>query len=1038
MRKACRLSTLIDVRVVMNPWRRLTLALAIAVVGAACSPPNTSADVIDADASADARSEIALPPRWMCPDRWVPYARGGCGPAVLLCVPGGGAQPGACDGVDITTPQSVRDPDGGMGTHFYRGAGGEIAGGWTPPGSPGGPPLPSWLPDGGGAGSTLDTWAPTAGIPTCPAGWRRNADGTCDAVMRTDCGRESAAVPGGLCVTTRESDCPATEYADVGAETVGAMVLHARAGADPSVADGSVARPFATIAAAAARAMDGSWILVAAGTYDESVDVRSNLHIVGQCAAHVTIHGLGTTPIVRATGASSTLDLRAVMVTGAGNGVVAENAARVQLRSVRVSRATGRGIRASGMGSSIECADVWITDSLQDPIDRSAYGVGVVAEAGANVRGTRVAITGNRWSGVSASGPGTTVSFTAIAVQDTQNASPTTGLGEAAVRSTLGASVRVEQVFVSGNFGTGILASTGDASAEVVDGVVRGGRSAGASTGEGAVARFRARVTATRVLFDSNNLTGINAGGLDTTLVMTESVIRAPQASRTGEGGHGLDVSGGALLTMRRTIVERCSDLAFRIVDIGTRVVIAESIVRDTTAGRDPQFGWALSASDDSVVDIQQSLFANNTNIGLFVQTQSSLTIADSVIRNTHAANTGILAFGVSASEGGRISMDRSVVARSSGIAMWSTTAGSLIRVTDSVVTETETVTDPAGNSLAVGLLASLRGRLDATRVTLASNRVFGVVAQDPGSAVNLLDSAVITTRVARGSTLAAAASAVIAFEGAAVHASRCWFDANDFATAWAATRGVVTLADCRARGTLRGGNGGSANALIVTDHGQLDATRLLIDSNIECGALTFDAGSTLSLRDVIIDTVIPTERGLGVGVMASAGSRVDVSRLAVIDSVGAAIASVPYEGSPATVGNAQLRGADVFVHRVRTSTIRWRMDGNTAVPIGRSVAYGVHSASTCSMDLARVAIDEGGYGFYANGTTFVLRDASITRQLDAAGVSNGEGASGVSVRLEGIVARENAVDDILRNVDLPEGTSLPAPTPVCPVQGCR
>lgn len=46
----------------------------------------------------------AYPARWPCPSGWVHERFGACGPAALLCVPDGGAAPGACARVDLTRP----------------------------------------------------------------------------------------------------------------------------------------------------------------------------------------------------------------------------------------------------------------------------------------------------------------------------------------------------------------------------------------------------------------------------------------------------------------------------------------------------------------------------------------------------------------------------------------------------------------------------------------------------------------------------------------------------------------------------------------------------------------------------------------------------------------------------------------------------------------------------------------------------------------------------------------------------------------------
>ena len=191
---------------------------------------------------------------WRCPATWVRHARGGCGPAVLLCVPDGGAGLGACEGVDLSRPPVVDDGDGGVATGFWRAPDGAIRGAWKEPGEPGGPPARDWHPpalDGLEERVPAADWVPDAGIPSCPAGWARTSDGVCDPRLPTDCPEGSGPLPGGQCTRTALRDCPTGEWPDPGAEAVGAPVLRVREGADDARADGSAARWASTRAASA-------------------------------------------------------------------------------------------------------------------------------------------------------------------------------------------------------------------------------------------------------------------------------------------------------------------------------------------------------------------------------------------------------------------------------------------------------------------------------------------------------------------------------------------------------------------------------------------------------------------------------------------------------------------------------------------------------------------------------------------------------------------------------------------------------------------
>jgi hypothetical protein len=176
---------------------------------------------------------------WECPAGWVAAAVGGCGPAVIVCAPDGGAREHACDGLDLAIRPSLGDGDAGTTAGaFYLRADGAVGGPWPDESS-------------ASAGPSTGAWDPAVGIPRCPDGWRRPGDGptasACDPALRTDCPAGSEALPGGGCTATSERDCPSGAWPDVAAEAGTAPVAYVRAGADATGSDGSLAHPFATI-----------------------------------------------------------------------------------------------------------------------------------------------------------------------------------------------------------------------------------------------------------------------------------------------------------------------------------------------------------------------------------------------------------------------------------------------------------------------------------------------------------------------------------------------------------------------------------------------------------------------------------------------------------------------------------------------------------------------------------------------------------------------------------------------------------------------
>jgi hypothetical protein len=287
--------------------------------------------------------------------------------------------------------------------------------------------------------------------------------------------------------------------------------------------------------------------------------------------------------------------------------------------------------------------------------------------------------------------------------------------------------------------------------------------------------------------------------------------------------------------------------------------------------------------------------------------------------------------------------------------------ANTFVSLADAVVQATR----PRGVSAhGDGIEALGRARLDAVRVLVTDNHEAGVVASGPGTTIALTDVAVQRTRA-------------------------------------------------------RPNDGLFGRGLAVQNGARLDATRALVADNRELGAGALNAESAVALTDVLVVDVAPSARGFGGGAMAFGGARLALARVAVTGVSGVGTAAVPFDDARnGRVADARLDGRDVFVRGVRSSTIRFDDTGSTSVPTGRLVAYGLHAGRGCGLALAQAVVTAGGFGFFtASDATFALRTGVVTGQLDAFGASN---TAPDAVVLTGVARFGNAVNDVLRGLDLP------------------
>ncbi len=965
------------------------------------------------DASSTDASDAA-PTRWPCPVDWVPSARGGCGPTVLLCARGGGALPGACDGIDITRSQARAEPDGGVAQSVRVGDDGSVRANWVLPGEPDGPRAADWLPVGS-AVRTLAGWSPDAGIPTCPTGWTRTTDGACDPQLPATCPVGSAAIPAARCTHTAIIDCPTTEFPDPGAESVGATRLHVREGADAAVANGSPTRPYATLGAALTAAAPNDWILVAGGTYPERLTVTIRVHVMGVCAARVFVTGdAARTPTFDVIAGLGDLDLRSVTVRGGGIGMYVRPGAHARLERVRVSQSTGVGVLVDAMGAYAQITDSWV-DSITPDSGGHSRGLEVDMDATLELRGSAVSAT--REIGVLATGDHAVIDLEDVRIFGTLRAA-SGGIGDGVWAQNLGR-LAMRRFVVENSAGRGVVAGASGRVA-ITDGVVRGHGAIPADATGGCTATRDAQVAIERVLFEHIDSIAIGSLGRGARLTVRDSIVRDTEPAPNGTLGNALGAILGGNLIATGVRLERNAEAAVVAHD-GAAIEIDDSVIAGTLPRPDGTGGYGLRA-EGGTINACRVLVTQNTTTGVSaLYADGHLSLCDSVVRDTLPARM-IGAIGAAAGDGADVRIVRSVFSGHYGTGLVSAGMGTSLAVSDTIVRDIGTT--PSG-SLGIGITISRGARIDATRVHVFRARTLGVLAIDAGSVIHIDSSAIRETQpddhdehgmgldVENGATLTASRSAIVGSRQTGV------------VVAGIGSR--MQLDDCLVGDTQSESHGSFGHGALAYLGASFVARRVVFDRNREAGVMAFHAGTAVDLTDVFVTSTAPSAQGLGGGVFAFGAASVRASRLAVQTSAGAALAAAQFidDVGMTTVGSS-IAVRDAWVERVRSNTVA--IEPVRHAPTGRAVAYGAHAGDRCAVDLARVVIADGGYGFFVADGSIVVRDGVITGQLDAAGAASGRG----TYVTENVSMRGNADDGVRLGASLPTASALAPPSPVC------
>ncbi len=674
-------------------------------------------------AGCDDESPAAPEVRWPCPGGWVASEYGGCGPAVLLCGQDGGSAPGVCQGADGTPPAVFALPDGGTVRGFRRLPDGGLGGAWPEPGDPDGPPP--------------ETWAPDAGIASCLDGWRRLEDGTCDPALPSACPEGAWPLPGGRCTPTADVDCPATTYADLGAEAMGARVVHVRAGADASIADGSEARPFATVIAGVAAVRDGGWVRVAAGEYPGSFSVqRADVHVVGVCASRVTLRGSGSVTI-DVQNAGTRFDLRGVTVRGTGRGVQARSGADLHVTGVVIADAIVAGVLVGNPGTRVVLRSSAVRGTREgiQSDGRREGGHGVEVIAGATLSATGLYIDDNVEHGVYVTGARTTMELASSVVRGTRPSQEGGGRG---LTAHGGASLRATGVLIDGNASGGVFAWLDGAQMGLTSCVVRGTRGVGLTALSGSTLRVTGTLVADSVE------AGVVARGAGARVELVSSVVRGTRPSAT-VGGVGAQAGGSAVLTANGVLFNDNRNGGVTVVGAGSRVELASSVVRGTRAGLGGMRGHGLSGLSAATLRATDSLVVDNDQIGVYVADEGTqIELTSSVVRDTRPLGEHLPASGLTAESGGTLRADRVLVWRNPGVGVGASGEASRAELTACVIRETRT--HGRGES-GIGLAAERGAALRADRVLVEGNTSVGVVAVGSATEAEITGCAIRNTR---------------------------------------------------------------------------------------------------------------------------------------------------------------------------------------------------------------------------------------------------------------------------------------------------
>jgi len=501
----------------------------------------------------------------------------------------------------------------------------------------------------------------------------------------------------------------------------------------------------------------------------------------------------------------------------------------------------------------------------------------------------------------------------------------------------------------------------------------------------------------------------------------------------------GLDLRGVRIAAGSQAISTRGDFRAERVRIEGTDTIDAIAVVAGTALIRDSSFALQSTTADATAsiaigggaATLEHVSGVSQTGVGASVMAGARLTLTDVALAFTTFRSAG---GGVIGDDGATIDLTRVAV-------IDPPVAGLSVHNRATVTAIDLYVRGAIPSPGAVGMgsdwyghaIHAVGGTTRGARVTLESTAGVGLFASTQAD-VSFDDVAI------RGTTTRADGSggpAVFADLRARVSLHGCVLADNTVAGAIAVRGSTLRMDECVVRGTRgdstdRFGRGISVHGGVV-----LDLRRTVISAVREIGLAITGPSSNATLEDVWVEGVSPSAFGLGVGVMILGTSQASIARLAIAETMGAALVGGPPEPMSADVGGSALSVEDLWIRTVRSSTVQYQLADTRIMPVGRIVAYGLHAGAGATVDVTRALIDGGGFGIFVAGGRCGVRTGVIAQQLDGFAATAG-GPQDRELSLVDVTGSANAGDTVLGQQSLPASASLPPPTSVCERARCE
>ncbi len=603
-----------------------------------------------------------------------------------------------------------------------------------------------------------------------------------------------------------------------------------------------------------------------------------------------------------------------------GHGIEVHTGASLRVDGCELVGNTETGLGAADSGTEVTLMDSTFQDTLPDV--NGGFGFGLLVSDGAAIRAEGCVLYGNAVVGIGAIDQGTEVTLVDTAIVGTQiNDAGEYGVG---IDVQGGAALRTEGCELIGNSTAAVQAYDPGTEVTIRDTEVRGTLPDGRGKyGSGINVQDGATLWVEGCELRGNATAGICASDTGTEATLVAVALRFNLPNEHGEGGYGIYAYEGAELLVVHSELEGNHELGVMANDAGTVVTLVDSVIRDTLQNEDGKGGYGVQVDNGARVLAESCELESNKGVGVLAcDSGTEAVLLDTVIRGTLQCDAEQSGYGIAAYDGAALQAEGCLLIGNTALGIAAEGAGTEVMLVHTTVRDTLLGGSGEGGH---GILVGGRAVLRAEGCELQGNSGVGLVAEGPGTWVELQDSSVTATMPGSGNE-GGAATGITAQEGATVLASGFFAEGNEGPGLHVASEGSVLV-----------------------------CTNCVVIDNAFAGAVAHDAGTMEIHASTISGSRESVDLGGGVGIYAAHPMGLAPPSLLVTDS---SISDNPVagvwlhgtgdyrlEGVTVSGGNGVPHGGTIRCGDgiFATGTAAW--DGGTGLSIEDSTISGNHGA---------------------------------------------------------------------------------------------